>query len=173
MPDLTTLFGPTERTITRSGERRTVMLRRPYAATPAELWSAWTQPERLARWLGVISGERAVGGEVRLTMTPPDDDTAVLRIEACEEPHRLAVNWSWPGEQDSRVEVSLEPDGDSTVLTLRHSLVTDETAIDYGCGWEDFLNRLHELVADRDPAAVVFSDAQQQLVPHWRAAERL
>jgi hypothetical protein len=69
--------------------------------------------------------------------------------------------------------VSLEPDGDSTVLTLRHSLVTDETAIDYGCGWEDFLNRLHELVADRDPAAVVFSDAQQQLVPHWRAAERL
>jgi uncharacterized protein YndB with AHSA1/START domain len=24
---------------------------------PAELWSAWTEPERAARWLGVIDGD--------------------------------------------------------------------------------------------------------------------
>jgi uncharacterized protein YndB with AHSA1/START domain len=27
-------------------------------APPAELWSAWTEPERTARWLGVIDGHR-------------------------------------------------------------------------------------------------------------------
>jgi uncharacterized protein YndB with AHSA1/START domain len=170
MPDLTTLFGPTERTVTRSGERRTVQLRRPYDATPGELWSAWTQPERLARWLGELSGDRGVGGTVRLMMTPPDADIAVLRIEACEEPRRLVAAWSWPDEPGSRVELLLEPAGDSTVLTLTHSLVTEATAVDYGYGWEDFLNRLTEHLADRDPATVSWSDAQEHLKPLWQAA---
>ena len=90
MPDLLTFFGPTERTITRSRERRTVKMRRSYDATPAELWAAWTEPERLARWIGELAGDRVVGAEVRLTMGP--EDTAVLRIETCEEPNRLAVS---------------------------------------------------------------------------------
>ncbi len=81
MPDLTTFFGPTQRTVTRSGERRTVSITRPYAGTPAELWSACTDPDRLARWLGEITGDRVPGGELRLTMSPPDQDIAVLRVE--------------------------------------------------------------------------------------------
>ena len=171
MPDLLTFFGLTERTITRSGERRTVTMRRSYDATPAELWSAWTEPERLARWIGELAGDRAVGAEVRLTMGP--EDTAVLRIETCEEPHRLAVSWSFPGEEVSRVEVLLDAAGDATALTLRHSLVTEKTAVDYGCGWEDFLNRLHEFLAGRDPAGVAWSDAEEQLKPHWEAAAKI
>ena len=170
MPDLTTLFGPTERTITRSGERRTVQVRRPYDATPGELWSAWTRPDRVVRWLGEVSGDRVVGGTVRLMMSPPDADIAELQIETCEEPQRLVAAWSWPGEPDSRVELLLEPAGDSTVLTLTHSLVAESTAVDYGFGWEDFLNRLTEYLADRDPAIVSWTDAQEHLKPLWQAA---
>jgi hypothetical protein len=54
------------------------------------------------------------------------------------------------------------------VLTLEHSLVTAATAIDYGYGWEDFLNRLNELVAGRDPRSVSWLDAQRDLKPLWR-----
>jgi len=172
MPDLTTFFGPTERTVTRSGERRTVTLSRSYAGTPAELWSACTDPDRVARWLGKVAGDRVIGGEIRLTMTPPDQDIAVLRIESCDEPHRLSVGWSWPGEDDSRVELTLEPQGESTKLTLEHSLVTEATAVDYGYGWEDFLNRLHELLDGRDPAAVAWSDAEEHLKPLWQRAAK-
>ncbi|MEU0096096.1 hypothetical protein [Kribbella sp. NPDC006257] len=46
MPDLTTFFGPTHRRVTRSGERRTVSITRPYAAPPAALWAACTDPDR-------------------------------------------------------------------------------------------------------------------------------
>ena len=166
MPDLTSWFGDTERTITRSGERRTIVLRRSYDATPAELWSAWTEPDRISRWLGSISGDRTVGGEILLTMTP--QDIPVLRIEACDEPHRLAVIWSSTGEPDSQVELLLEPLGESTQLTLRHSLVSEERAAGLGCGWEDFLNRLHESLAGRDPAAVSWSDAEEHLLPLWK-----
>jgi uncharacterized protein YndB with AHSA1/START domain len=172
MPDLTTFFGPTHRRVTRSGERRTVSITRPYAATPAALWSACTDPDRVARWLGEVTGDRTPGGELRLTMSPPDQDVAVLRVESCDEPHRLSVGWSWPGEPDSRVELTLEADGDSTLLTLEHSLLTEATAVQYGFGWEDFLNRLHELIAGREPSVVAWSEAQEFLEPVWRAAAK-
>lgn len=167
MPDPTSLFGPTERTVTRSGERRTVRLQRPYAATPAELWSACTEPERVARWIGGLAGDRAIGGEVRLRMT--EDETVVLRIEACEEPHRLRATWSPPGEPESRIELTLEGQGESTMLTLEHSLLDDEAAAGKGLGWEDFLNRLHELLAGREPEAVSWDDARRHLEPVWSA----
>ncbi|MDX6283506.1 MAG: hypothetical protein QOH03_4577 [Kribbellaceae bacterium] len=168
MPDPTSLFGSTERTVTRSGERRTVRLRRPYAATPADLWSACTEPERVARWIGALAGDRTIGGEMRLQMTA--DETVVLRIEACDEPHRLQATWSTPGEPDSRIELTFEGQGETTVLTLEHSLVGDErTAAGKGLGWEDFLNRLHELLAGRDPAAVSWDEAERHLGPVWQA----
>jgi uncharacterized protein YndB with AHSA1/START domain len=168
MPDPTTLFGPTERTVTHSGERRTVRLRRPYGATPAEVWSACTDPERVARWIGELTGDRTTGGEARLRMTA--DETVVLRIEACEEPHRLQATWSTPGEPDSRIELTLEAQGETTLLTLEHSLLGDEqTAAGKGLGWEDFLNRLHELLAGREPAAVSWDDARRHLEPLWLA----
>ncbi|MFI5710736.1 SRPBCC family protein [Kribbella sp. NPDC051620] len=168
MPDPTALFGPTERTVTRSGERRTVRLQRPYAATPTELWSACTEPERLTRWIGRLAGDRVIGGEVRLRMTA--DETVVLRIEACEEPRRLQATWSTPGEPDSRIELTLSGQGETTMLTLEHSLLSDEqAAAGKGLGWEDFLNRLHELLAGRDPAAVSWDEALRHLEPIWSA----
>jgi uncharacterized protein YndB with AHSA1/START domain len=164
MPDLTALFGQTERAITDG--RSTVRLQRSYDATPAELWSAWTEPDRIGRWLGNITGDRVLGGEIRLSMTPTD--IPVLRIEACDEPHRLVVTWTSPDEPDSQVELLLEPVGESTRLTLRHSLVGEERAAGLGCGWEDFFNRLHEFLAGRDPSTVLWSDAEEQLLPLWK-----
>jgi uncharacterized protein YndB with AHSA1/START domain len=169
MPDPTTLFGPTERTVTRSGERRTVRLRRSYDATPAAVWSACTEPERVARWVGELTGERAIGGEVRLRMTA--EETVVLRIEACAEPHRLTATWSTPGEQDSRIELTLEARGDATLLTLEHSQLVDErAAAGKGLGWEDFLDRLRELLAGRPPEGIQWADSVARLKPLWETA---
>lgn len=65
--------------------------------------------------------------------------------------------------------VLLRPDGDRTILTLQHSAVLEESAVDYGYGWEDFLNRLGEYVASRDPSALLMSDAERELKPLWQA----
>ncbi|GAB2563306.1 SRPBCC domain-containing protein [Kribbella endophytica] len=168
MPDLGQLLGTT-RSLTQAADTYSVVLRRTYDADIQDVWSAWTTPSRLSRWLGQVTGTREAGGTVHLTMSPPDQDVATLHITACAAPTNLQARWTWPGEPDSTVDLHLEPDGSTTVLTLTHSQVTEKTAVEYGYGWEDFLNRLTHLLADRDPAAVSWSDAQQHLKPIWEA----
>lgn len=168
MPDPTVVFPSTDRSIRSDGDHRAILLRRAYDVPAVELWSAWTEPSRVARWLGEITGERTIGGEVRLAMTP--QETVVLRIEACVAPQRLTATWSSPGEPESRIDLTIEERGESTLLTLEHSLIADERiAVGKGYGWEDFLNRLHELLAGREPSAVSWDDAERHLAPLWRS----
>ncbi|GAA1536618.1 SRPBCC domain-containing protein [Kribbella lupini] len=167
MPDLGQLLD-TARTITHSTDHTyAVVLRRTYEADIQDVWSAWTTPSRLSRWLGQVTGTREVGGTVHLTMSPPDQDVATVQITTCNAPTALQAHWTWPGEPDSTVDLHLEPAGSTTILTLTHSQVTEQTAVQYGYGWEDFLNRLTNLLADEDPAAVSWSEAQQHLKPLW------
>ena len=73
-------------------------------------------------------------------------------------PHsRVVFTWGWEGDSavppgSSTVEVSLIPDGDGTVVRLRHSgLPTAELRTRHAEGWEHFLARLAEAGAGRDP----------------------
>ncbi len=140
--DFETVAGLTERgSETTDGGRYSVTLARDYAYPVADLWSAWTEPERLARWLGVPRGERVLGGLVRLVMSPPDGDVAELTLTACEPPTTLAVRWSgWDEPVSSvRLDLSALPDG-STRLRLSHTeLDLATSAAGYGAGWEEFL----------------------------------
>ena len=49
------------------GSRAAVRFERTYATTCEDLWSAVTEPERLARWFAPVSGDLAVGGATRST----------------------------------------------------------------------------------------------------------
>ncbi len=187
MPDLGQLPGTT-RTITQSTtDTYSVVLRRTYDADIQDVWSAWTTPSRLSRWLGQVTGTREVGGTVHLTMSPPDQDVATLHITTCTAPTTLQARWTWPDEPESTVTLHLEPAGPAdptleptgtaasaepigpaTILTLTHAQVTEKTAVEYGYGWEDFLNRLTKLLADEDPATVSWPEAQQHLKPLWQ-----
>jgi uncharacterized protein YndB with AHSA1/START domain len=182
MPDLGQLLGATSRSVTRmpmttdgagahsdspAADKYSVVLHRSYDAEVQDVWSAWTTPSRLSRWLGDLTGTPQVGGVVHLTMSPPDQDVATLHITTCAPPTTVQARWTWPGEPDSTVELHLEPTGTSTELTLTHSRTIATTAAEYGYGWEDFLNRLTEFLAGRDPAAVSWTDAQLHLKPLW------
>ena len=83
-----------------------VRLTRRYAATPAEVWSALTEPVSLARWLGEADWAEA-GGSFRKV-----------------EPERvLELDWRPDGEDVSLVRFELSRDGDTTVLVLDHRLI--------------------------------------------------
>jgi uncharacterized protein YndB with AHSA1/START domain len=169
MPDLGQLLSATTRTVTSAPDANTysVVLRRTYDADIQDVWSVWTTPSRLSRWLGDITGAREAGGTVHLTMTPPDQDVATLHITTCDAPTNLQARWTWPDEPDSTVDLHLEPAGSTTLLTLTHAQLTEKTAVDYGYGWEDFLNRLTNLLANQDPSAVSWPEAEQHLKPLW------
>lgn len=166
---LTRLAGQTERTITTVGDRSVVRMTRTYDTGVDDVWDAWTNPERLARWIGMVSGELREGGAVQLCMTPPDKNIATLEVLRCEAPRRLVVRWTWPGEADSVVELALAPNGaDRTALTIEHVALVGQKAVDYGGGWEDFLFRLETYLAGDDPRALSWDDVNTVIGPQWQ-----
>jgi uncharacterized protein YndB with AHSA1/START domain len=53
-----------------------------------DLWSALTDPSRLARWLGEVEGDLRLGGEFRARFFASGWE-GKGRVEACEPPERL------------------------------------------------------------------------------------
>jgi uncharacterized protein YndB with AHSA1/START domain len=160
----------TSRQITADGDDgHVVRMSRRYAAPVADVWDAWTDPERASRWLGAVSGDLRAGGEALLVMT--EDIKVPCRITVCDPPHRLAVTWRHPGEPESAAEIRLRADGDGTILELEHARLRAADAVGYGYGWEDFLDRLAALLAGGDPGAVSWEESQRVLRPRWEQAQ--
>ena len=81
------------------------------SAPAEEVWRSLTEP----RWLGEDAAiELRPDGEVRA-----GDRTGF--VEEVEEPSRLVFWWSAPGEDATRVELELEPEGDETRLRVVES----------------------------------------------------
>jgi uncharacterized protein YndB with AHSA1/START domain len=169
--DIATLVGLTERVVVHNGDRKAVTLRREYPFPVEDVWSAWTDPERAARWLGEIRGEARPGSTIELCMSPPDSDIATLTILLCEPPSRLLVKWEWPDEGDSYVDLRIEPLGGSRcALTLEHVALVDDTTISYGTGWEDFLIRAGLMLDGREPGSVPWEAIGPAIKPLWTAS---
>ena len=54
-----------------------------------DMWSAITDPTRLARWLGEIAGDLRLGGEFSARFADGYEGTG--RVEVCEPPRRLLL----------------------------------------------------------------------------------
>src|ERR1051326_426000 len=79
---------------------------RTYGSSPDEVWAALTEPDHLARWFGVRTGDPATG-TVELVMTEEADSTPqTVVIVECDPPARLVLDV--PGPDGPRpVSVSL------------------------------------------------------------------
>ena len=55
-----------------------------------DLWSAFIDPDRLARWLGEVHGELRLGGEFQAHYWASGWE-GTGRVEACEPPRHLLV----------------------------------------------------------------------------------
>ena len=110
-----------------------------------DLWSALTDPGRLARWYGGVAGDLRPGGEFRLHVEPADID-ATGRVDACEPPRRLLVTTRETDESyargkgaapyDETIEATLTADGSQTILVIEvRGMPLDKIAF-YGAGWQ-------------------------------------
>jgi uncharacterized protein YndB with AHSA1/START domain len=135
----------------RSYEDGKLVVRRHYKAGREDVWDAITTPERLVRWFLPISGDLRIGGRYQL------EGNAGGEIVRCDRPSEIGLTWEMGGGV-TEVIVRLEPDGDSTVLTLSHSPVPGElipnaspTTWGLGAGWEMGLNALEEFLSGALP----------------------
>ena len=125
-----------------------VLLRfeRHYDAPAADVWSALTDPERTARWLGPWTGDPA-SGSVLLSMTAEEGAPGErVQVDRCEPPTRLDVTMGtadgpWP------LTVQLTEEAGRTQLLFTHRLAEPYDASAVGPGWHYYLDRLDAVVA--------------------------
>ena len=107
------------------------------AAGIGEVWSALTDPSRLAHWLGEVEGELRLGGEFRAHFLASGWKGAG-RIEACEPPQHLLVvtrDADDPGTAfEHAIEVTLTADGDLTAIVWEERGMPVDLLAPYGAG---------------------------------------
>lgn len=125
-------------------------------ARPEEVFQFLTDPAKLVRWLGLKAEiDPRPGGIFRLDVNGVD----VIRGKYVEVvPNRKVVfTWGWEGgggrvpPGSTTVEISLEPEGDGTLLRLRHSDLPEPDREKHDMGWGHYLERLRIVGEGRDP----------------------
>ena len=145
-------------TQTATAAKPSLTLKRRYNAPPAKVFAAWTEPEKLARWMGseqIISvraeTDLRVGGRYRIKMITSGDEHDVSGVYREVVPNeKIVFTWAWKStpERESLVTVLLKADGGGTLLTLTHEQFFDEDARDrHQQGWSVSLNKLEKFLA--------------------------
>ena len=99
-----------------------------------DVWSALTDPSRLARWYGEVEGDLRLGGEYRARLFASGWG-GTGRVEACEPPQRLQVRIKDADESDENViEVTLTADGDQTGVVWEERGMPLNLLSAYGAG---------------------------------------
>lgn len=131
-----------------------------------DLWSALTDPRRLARWYGEVEGDLRPGGQFREHVFASGWQ-GIGRVDACEPPRRLLVTSKDPDEPyEEIIEATLTADGDQTVLVIEaRGMPLDKIAF-YGAGWQIHAEDLAAHIAGRDRGD---ADARwDELVPAYQ-----
>ena len=115
-----------------------------------DLWSALTDPGRLARWFGQVEGDLRPGGEFRMYLEA-DGWEGTGHVQACEPPSRLLVTTKEVTEPYHKtMEATLTADGDHTVLAIEvRGMPLDKIAF-YGAGWQIHTENLAAYLAGRE-----------------------
>ncbi|RSN61092.1 hypothetical protein DMH01_17810 [Amycolatopsis sp. WAC 04182] len=130
-------------------EETRIELRREYPDPIEDVWSALTESERAARWIGTWTGEAGVGNTIMLSMTAEEgSEPGPAVIRECDPPKRLVVDLHNTGEPTWRVELTLTPHGEGTVLDFVHRMPRpDWDTSDIAKGWHFYLDRLGAALA--------------------------
>ena len=125
---------------------RLVVLRREYPDPIDDVWSALTESERTARWIGTwtdrtemtvqftMTGEVDAGGEI----APP----VTVTIVECDPPRRLVLDIPEGENRPWRVAVSLAEEAGRTVLLFEQQVIEGVDPADVEAGWSWYLDRL-------------------------------
>lgn len=134
--------------VTRTGDTGTVTLDHVCRAGVADTWEAVTQPERLARWMSVVTGDLREGGSYHIAFDPEDAEAVVAgTIERCVPERELVVSWQAPGDPVSRVSVTFSEQDGGTRLHLVHEGLETVSDVGHAAGWQVHVEQLEEELA--------------------------
>jgi len=115
-----------------------------------QVWSALTEPARLAVWYGEVEGDLRVGGEYQARLFASGWE-GTGRIEACEPPKRLlVVTKDADASEEQEIEITLTADGDGTALVWEERGMPVDLAAAYGAGVQVHVEDLVAYLGGRD-----------------------
>jgi uncharacterized protein YndB with AHSA1/START domain len=119
-----------------------------------DLWSALTDPSRLARWYGEVEGDLRPGGEFRARVRDAGERTG--RVDACEPPRRLLLTMRDPDPQPGQpaetvIEAHLTADGGQTILVVEDRGIPLDLLPAYGAGVQIHVENLATHIAGHEP----------------------
>lgn len=126
------------------------------AASPETVFAFFVDPVKMVRWQGTTAVlDPRPGGLYRLNVTGVN--VAAGEYVEVTPYSRVVFTWGWEGEGSpvppgsSTVEVTLIPDGDGTIVRLRHyGLPSPEREV-HADGWQHYLARLEVAATGGDP----------------------
>jgi uncharacterized protein YndB with AHSA1/START domain len=139
-----------------TGEASVVQREVRIQASPQTVFAFLTDPAKMVRWMGTQATlDPNPGGVYHVNVTGRERVRGqVVEVVANT---RLVFTWGWedgmfpvpPGT--STVEITLEPDGDGTLLRLTHRDLPQDMRAFHGLGWQHALGRLAIAAAGGDP----------------------
>jgi uncharacterized protein YndB with AHSA1/START domain len=132
--------------------RQRLEFRRSWPDPIEDVWTALTEPERLARWIGVYEGERGAGGTGTFAMTheqgdPVGEPTTILE---CDPPRRLVVEWVQQDTEAWRIDLDLWAENGRTVLRFVQVFPAGADVTDFAMGWHWYLDKLGAEIEGRE-----------------------
>ena len=139
--------------------RPSLTIKRRIKGPPAQVFAAWTDPEKIVRWFGPKGASDVKanldvrsGGRFRITFRTPEyasnDVSGIYREVVVGK--KLVFTWAWKSmpERESLVTVTVAPDGAGTLLTFVHEHFVDEAARDaHREGWNGALDKIEAMFA--------------------------
>ena len=133
------------------------------AARPETVFEFFTDPEKQVLWMGRRAElDPRPGGIYRVEIS--DQIVGSGEFLEVHAPTRVVLSFGWEGQEagqgehgvppgSSRVEVTLAPEGEGTLVRLRHLDLPEQAREMHGQGWQLYLDRLQIAATGGDPGA--------------------
>jgi uncharacterized protein YndB with AHSA1/START domain len=129
---------------------------------PETLFSFFTDPDKLVRWMGRhVLLEPRIGGKYRIDVN--GNDIALGEYKEIIPNEKIVMSWGWeksklvpPGS--STVEFRLTPKDKGTLLTLTHFDLPVSEIASHQQGWTHYMDRLQMLAQGQDPGIDPWSE---------------
>jgi uncharacterized protein YndB with AHSA1/START domain len=99
-----------------------------------DLWSALTEPSRLARWIATVGGDLRIGGTIHALFTSTWEGPG--RIEVCDAPNHLVLTMQPGTDEEALIEAVLTSEGDKTRLMIEERGLPLDVLHLHGAGWQ-------------------------------------
>jgi uncharacterized protein YndB with AHSA1/START domain len=143
------------------------------AASPDTVFDYFTDPAKMAQWIGEATLDPRPGGVCRVS--PCGHATMLGEYVEIDRPRKVTFTWGWEEvlfatpPQSTLVEVSLTPDGEDTIVRLAHRRLKPEAVAFHRVGWDHYLARLRLAGSGKDPGIDPWMDLDRN-VEDLRAA---